>query len=128
MCPPIIYLWWLPSFRLISLSTPKWLIFSEFLIVRFHIDLAIAAPQNSCVALNVLDTCFLHSGKLKWQEKMDPLKMYFPLNMAIFHGYVSVPEGYFRFLDHNNPSTSKTYDLLGGHFWRRRKNNFEVEL
>ena len=24
---------------------------------------------------------------------MDPLKMYFLLNMGIFHGYVSLPEG-----------------------------------
>ena len=28
---------------------------------------------------------FLHSGKLTWQWKMDPLKMYFLVKMGIFH-------------------------------------------
>ena len=43
-------------------------------------------------------TCVYHlkihlvSGKLRWQWKMDPLKMYFRLNMGIFHSYVSLPE------------------------------------
>ena len=41
--------------------------------------------------------CFIlqiiHSGKLTWQWKMDPLKMYFLLNMGIFHCYVSLPQG-----------------------------------
>ena len=35
----------------------------------------------------------LHSSKLTWQWKMDPLKMYFLLKMGIFHCYVSLPEG-----------------------------------
>ena len=35
----------------------------------------------------------LHSGKLTWQWKMDPLKMIFRSNMGIFHCYVSLPEG-----------------------------------
>ena len=33
------------------------------------------------------------SGKLTWQFKMDPLKMYFLLKIWIFHCYVSLPEG-----------------------------------
>ena len=43
-------------------------------------------------------TCVYHlkihllSGKLRWQWNMDPLKMYFRLNMGIFHSYVSLPE------------------------------------
>ena len=32
----------------------------------------------------------LHPGKLTWQWKMEPLKMYFLLNMGIFHCYVSL--------------------------------------
>ena len=35
----------------------------------------------------------IHSGKLTWQWKMGPLKMYFLLKMGIFHCYVSLPEG-----------------------------------
>ena len=35
----------------------------------------------------------VHPGKLTWQWKMDPLKMYFLLKMGIFHCYVSLPEG-----------------------------------
>ncbi len=34
----------------------------------------------------------LPSGKLTWQSKMDLLKMYFLLNMGIFHCYVSLRE------------------------------------
>ena len=35
----------------------------------------------------------LHSGKLTWQWKMGPWKMYFLLTIWIFHCYVSLPEG-----------------------------------
>ena len=35
----------------------------------------------------------VHSGKLTWQKKVDPLKMYSLLKMGIFHCYVSLPEG-----------------------------------
>ena len=35
----------------------------------------------------------LHSGKLTWQWKTDPLKTYFLLKIGIFHCYVSLPEG-----------------------------------
>ena len=35
----------------------------------------------------------LHQGKLAWQWKMDPLKMYFLLKMGIFQCYISLPEG-----------------------------------
>ena len=35
----------------------------------------------------------IHSGKLTWQWKIDPLKMYFLLKMGIFHCYVSLPDG-----------------------------------
>ena len=38
-------------------------------------------------------TNFVHSGNLTWQWKMDPLKMYFLLNMGIFHCYGTLPEG-----------------------------------
>ena len=41
----------------------------------------------------VLGSVTLPSGKLTLQWKMDPLKMYFLLNMGIFHGYVGFPEG-----------------------------------
>jgi len=37
----------------------------------------------------------IHSGNLTWQWKMDPLKMYFLLNMGIFRCYVSLPGGIF---------------------------------
>ena len=49
------------------------------------------------VLSDVFVQCFMlqiiHSGKLTWQWKMDPLKMYFLLNMGIFHCYVSLPQG-----------------------------------
>ena len=35
----------------------------------------------------------MHFSKLTQQWKMDPLKMYFLLNMGIFHCYVSLLEG-----------------------------------
>ena len=41
---------------------------------------------------NYLCLSSILSGKLRWQWKMDPLKMYFRLNMGIFHSYVSLPE------------------------------------
>ncbi len=35
----------------------------------------------------------MHSGKLTWQWKMEPLKMYFLLGIVIFYCYVSLPGG-----------------------------------
>ena len=32
-------------------------------------------------------------GKLTWQWKIHPLKMYFLLKMGIFHCHVSLPKG-----------------------------------
>ena len=44
----------------------------------------------------------VHSGKLTYQCKMDPLKMYFLLKLGTFHCHVSLPEGiYVRFLGCN---------------------------
>ena len=44
----------------------------------------------------------VHSGKLTYQCKMDPLNMYFLLKLGIFHCHVSLPEGiYVRFLGCN---------------------------
>ena len=34
-----------------------------------------------------------HSRNLTYQWNMDPLMMYFLLNMGIFHCYISLPEG-----------------------------------
>ncbi len=44
---------------------------------------------------------YLHSRKLTWQWKMDPLKMYFLLNMGVFYCYVSLPEGTWRTIPDN---------------------------
>ena len=41
----------------------------------------------------------LHSGKLTWQRKMEPWKMYFPLNIGIFHCYIGLPEGVHEEID-----------------------------
>ena len=64
-------------------------------MTRFH------SPASVCKGelwdfkehLVSLNSSYIPYGKLKWQWNMDPLKMYFLLNMGIVHCYISFPEG-----------------------------------
>ena len=50
--------------------------------------------------------------------KMDPLKMYFLLNMVIFHCYISLPEGNMLKLQTCTLQNKKIVDAMGFHMFQ----------
>ena len=84
-------------------------------------------PWLSDITLSIADRIYVrvrlrsnhlvrvHSGRLTWQWKMDPLKMYFVLNMEIFQCYISLLEGIYISLE--SPITSWTFPLLFSRRW-----------
>ena len=59
----------------------------------FLVDGTETVFRRDAINMSRRNVSVLHSGKLTWQWKMDPLKIYFLLKVGIFHCYVSLPEG-----------------------------------
>ena len=60
---------------------------------------------------------------------MDPLKMYFLLNMVIFHCYVSLPEGIKTFHGNHLLRQNSFQDEIGCHFrWELNRKTKELAL
>ena len=79
---------------------------SNFSRLKWPVLIFVAGIYHGAFAVELLDLLYtsrftktrrelkrLHSGKLTWQWKMDPLKMYFLLNMVILNCHLRWQEG-----------------------------------